>query len=90
MDAGEATGIRWYVDSMLVMKNRQISNVASFLSWSTLPYGRRKFKRTFIKQYAFIRRVVRAQEVRWDREHGLMEGGSLDIPKKVAFGFVVT
>lgn len=33
--------------------------------------------------------LSKAQEVRWDREHGLMEGGGLDIPEKVVFGFRV-
>lgn len=74
MGAGEATGNRWCVDSMLVMGNRKMSHMSSFLTRSTLPYGRSRFKRSFIKRHVFIKRVAKAQEVRWDREQGLMGG----------------
>lgn len=74
---------------MLVMKNRKMSHMSSFLTRSTLPYGRNKVKRSFIERHVFIKRAMKAQEVRWDREHGLMEGGGLDIPEKVVFGFRV-
>lgn len=32
MDAGEATGNRWCVDSMLVMENRKMRHMSSFLT----------------------------------------------------------
>jgi hypothetical protein len=37
--------------------------LATFLSQSTLPYGRGRFKRTSTEQHPFIRRVVKTQEV---------------------------
>lgn len=49
MDAGEAAGNRWCVDSMLVMENRKMNHMSSFLTWSTLPYGKSRFKRSFIE-----------------------------------------
>lgn len=61
--AGEARDNKCCVGSMLVTKNKKVSNGWPLSCHSTPLYGRGGFKRISAEQHAFIRRVVRTQEV---------------------------
>lgn len=63
--------------------------LATFLSWSTLPYGTGRFKRTSNRTAHIYQESGEDPGRAEGRGCGLMEGGPLDIPEKVALRFSV-